>query len=336
SAIPFIGVVVLIGLLPWLYETRSSSASTWQRTIGHALVAAVAACVGLIPWYGLGIAPLSPQIALPVPVGIPGFIDSLQALLLHNNDGHLSYFMGDLQRNGWWNFYLVGLSVKTPLPLLIGALAGSVWLIRVAYRTGRWRQASPVLAAASVLVFCVLYSHINIGIRHVLLLFPLFAIIAAALAMWLWRKALPNSRRAAVCTALLALGGWQIFEIAHVQPDYIAYFNELAGDHPEKILIDSDLDWGQDLKRLKQALLDRHIDRVGIVYRGSADFDRENMPATFTRLWPNQRATGWVAVFLLAKATDESGGYRWLDQFRPIARIGKSVDLYFIMPPASP
>ena len=39
-------------------------------------------------------------------------------------------------------------------------------------------------------------------------------------------------------------------------PDYLAYFNALAGDDPERIVVDSDLDWGQDIKRLGQRLRD--------------------------------------------------------------------------------
>jgi hypothetical protein len=336
SAVPFVGLVFLFWSIAWSVEHLAQLPSLWKSLLGQIALAALTACLALFLCYGIGFVPLSSSLPLPVPIGLPRFIESLRALLLHNNEGHLSYFMGELQRTGWWNFYLVGLAVKTPIPVLLGAIAGSAWLSREAWRTKRARLAGPVFAAVGILAFCILYSRINIGVRHVLLLLPLFAIIAAAFAMTLWRRARQSSQAALACIALAALAGWQVFEAARAQPDYLAYFNALAGTHPERILIDSDLDWGQDLKRLKQALRDRNIVHISVVYRGSADFDRERMPASFTRLWPEQRATGWIAVFLLAKATDESGGYRWLDELQPVARIGRTVDLYFVAPAPSP
>jgi len=335
SAIPFIGCVALIWTAAWIGSTqfhRSAvpvlpAGQTPARFAAFAVVAAVAAFGTLMLCYGFGTAPLSASLPIPVPVGIPRFIDSLVALTEHNNAGHLSYFMGELRRSGWWNFYVVALAVKTPLPLLLLALTGSVWLLWRGVRERNWLLSAPVLAAIAILMFCSVFSHINIGVRHVLVLYPLFAIVAAALVADLWRRI--HSKTARVIT--IALLGWHVAHAAIAHPDYLADFNELAGTHPEEILIDSDLDWGQDLRRLKAALRERKIDRVSIVYRGSADLERENIPVAYTQLWPQQRATGWIAVGLLAKATgDEGRGYTWLNEHTPMARIGKSIDLYFI------
>src|SRR6202044_3917194 len=54
--------------------------------------------------------------------------------------------------------------------------------------------------------------------------------------------------------ALAVLLVWMAVSSLKIHPDYLAYFNELAGSHPENILVDSDLDWGQDMKRLSQRL----------------------------------------------------------------------------------
>jgi hypothetical protein len=188
--------------------------------------------------------------------------------------------------------------------------------------------AAPVLAIASILLFCSTYSHINIGVRHVLILFPLMAIVASALLVALWR----HYQHVAARAVLIALLSWQFFTLVSAHPDYLAYFNEFAGAHPEKILVDSDLDWGQDLRRLKLALRERKIERFAFVYRGTADLQREGFPPV-QLLWPNQRATGWIAVSLLARATgSEDGGYDWLNVYTPVARVGKSIDLYYINP----
>jgi hypothetical protein len=295
------------------------------RLVGQASSAAIVALIAVCLCYGIGFVPLSSTVPIPVPIGLMRFIDSLSALTAHNDAGHLSFFMGELRRTGWWDFYLVALAVKTPLPLLIGALFGCPWLLRRAVRESSWMLAASVLAFAAILLFCSTYSHINIGVRHVMVLFPLMAMIASAFATNLWQLSSHFVTRG----ILLSLAAWQLFSVAHAHPDYLAYFNELGGSHPENILVDSDLDWGQDMRRLENELHARDITEFSLVYRGTADLPHENLPH-YKRLWPNDRATGWIAVSLLAKATSEDGGYKWLDAYQPVMRVGKSIDLYYI------
>jgi hypothetical protein len=201
-----------------------------------------------------------------------------------------------------------------------------VWILIRSYRERRWLLAAPVLALAAILLFSSAYSHIMIGVRHVLILFPLMAIVAGAFACAMWQRFGHVAARA----LLIALLGWQTIDVVLAHPDDLAYFNGLAGSHPERILVDSDLDWGQDLRRLKQTLADRKIASFSFVYRGTADLQREGFQS-FRFLWPNERASGWIAVSLLARATgSEDGGYDWLNAYTPVQRVGKSIDLYYI------
>ena len=156
--------------------------------------------------------------------------------------------------------------------------------------------------------------------------FPLtfFSIGAAATLDAAWR--LPVRPAARVLTA--ALFGWQLATAAVVYPDYLAYFNFTAGAHPERILVDSDLDWGQDLRRLSLELARRHVPMVHVAYRGTADLTRENLPP-FDALMPGQPASGWIAVDMLAMK-EEPAGYAWLRSYTPVQRVGKSIDLYYI------
>jgi hypothetical protein len=333
SAIPFIGCALIAWSLaaltnPGRTQNNTPTLPNITRLVGQASSAAIAALIAICLCYGISFVPLSSSVPLPIPIGLGRFIESLSGLSQHNTDGHLSFFMGQLRRTGWWNFYLVALAVKTPLPLLLSSLAGFVWLLRRALREKSWTLAAPVLAFAVILLFCSTYSHINIGVRHVMVLYPLMAIVAAALATHLWQ----HTTQIATRGGLIALAAWQLSTVVNAHPDYLAYFNELAGSHPEKILVDSDLDWGQDMRRLENDLHARGIREFGLIYRGTADLPHENLPH-YKRLWPNDRATGWIAVSLLAKATAEDGGYNWLDAYQPITRVGKSIDLYYIAPP---
>jgi hypothetical protein len=122
---------------------------------------------------------------------------------------------------------------------------------------------------------------------------------------------------------------WQVSTLASAYPDYLPYFNETVS-HPERVLVDSDLDWAQDLRRLERRLAELNVPSVSLAYQGTADLARETLPP-FVRLPPRQPATGWVAITALTRA-HEPAGYAWLDSYRPVERIGKTVDLYFIPP----
>jgi hypothetical protein len=109
---------------------------------------------------------------------------------------------------------------------------------------------------------------LQIGHRHLLPLLP-FVLVAAAEAA----AALVGSRRAAVRAAVLVLGPWYALGSLRTHPHHLAYFNEIAGGPANgfRHLVDSNLDWGQDLKRL--ADWTRETGRAGLKlsYFGSAD-----------------------------------------------------------------
>ena len=126
---------------------------------------------------------------------------------------------------------------------------------------------------------------------------------------------------------LSALLTWQLSTLWTAWPDYLAWFNETVS-HPERVLVDSDLDWGQDLRRLEQRAAQLRIPRLSLAYRGTADLTREPLPPLVI-LAPHQPTTGWVAVTQLARTRNLSD-YAWLDAYRPVEHIGKSIDLYYI------
>lgn len=261
---------------------------------------------------------------LPVPIAFEKFVLGIKAVAWHNDHGHLSYFLGEVSRTGWWYFYPVDLAVKTPLPLLLLGLPGLALLARRGLRERSWILAGVPTCFVVLLAFCCFYSQINIGVRHVLILYPLLALGAAEAVVTAWR----GSRAAVSRTALAGVVGWQLLLPWSAFPDYLPYFNVLAGSRPERIVVDSDLDWGQDLRRLERAVNALAVPQLWIAYRGNADLSREPLPP-YRELAPRQPVRGWVAISLLARA-EARGGYDWLDRFRPVSRVGKSIDLYFI------
>jgi hypothetical protein len=113
------------------------------------------------------------------------------------------------------------------------------------------------------------------------------------------------------------------------QDHLLAYFNVLAGGHPERIVADSDLDWGQDLHRLSRRLAELKAPRVSICYSGNARLRQAGLPP-FTELDPFRPVSGYVAASArcISLATARNGAFRWLQSRQPIERIGSSIFLY--------
>jgi hypothetical protein len=262
---------------------------------------------------------------VPLPFGIMMLPENIMGVEWHNAHGHPSYLLGQIAWNGWWYFYLVALAVKTPLPLLLFGLTGLAMLTVRGVREGNLYRMAPAACFAAILVFSCLYSHINIGVRHVLIAYPLLAMGAGVALESLWRRWPKPLARAGLVGLLL----WQVATLAYAYPDYLAYFNALAGRHPERILVDSDLDWGgQDLRRLERVLAARHVTELSIGYRGTADLSLEHLPP-YQLLKPHQPTHGWVAITMLT-LQENPAGYDWLRQYQPVQRVGQSFELYDI------
>jgi hypothetical protein len=149
--------------------------------------------------------------------------------------------------------------------------------------------------------------------------------------------ALWNPRRWAGAgrVAVVALLGWQLVGSVRAHPDYLAWFNELAGSHPDRILLDSNLDWGQDLYRLSDALAARGVDSVALAYLGNADLSRHGLPPV-RALSPDQPTAGWIAIsqMWLKDVPGQGKAYAWLRDREPVARVGRSILLYHLPPSA--
>src|SRR6267378_1932142 len=226
---------------------------------------------------------------------------------------------------------LLGLAVAVLAALLPLALAYGPRSPNPAGVAARFSWAlAPAVLVVMMLTFASAFSRINIGTRHLLVLYPFFALGAAYVTVRTWRSlAAWRKRRSALVpvAVLLALLLWQFSTLWTAYPDYLPYFNEVV-PHPERVLVDSDLDWGQDLHRLELRAAQLRIPKLSLAYRGTADLTREPLPP-FVSLAARQPTTGWVAISQLARTRDPAD-YVWLNAYRPVERIGKSIDLYYI------
>jgi hypothetical protein len=244
-----------------------------------------------------------------------------------NSLGTRNYLLGDVRWKGWWYFFPLALSVKTPIPFLILAFVGYGILVGQWHQQKRWKSLALAVCPPILLLVCMV-TNINIGLRHILPIYPFLAIVAAVGSMRLWYT---GNNRSVFRTVVAALIIWQLTTSFLAHPDYLPYFNELAGRHPEKILIDSDLDWGQDLERLSRTLDILGVREVTLSYFGTADVYQHNMPPVVRKLVPYQPTTGWIAISLRKMLVNyHDGGVSWLQCLRPVALVGHSIRLYYV------
>jgi hypothetical protein len=288
---------------------------------------------------------------LPVPAR--QYLRGLMTVRGHEDKGHRAFLMGQRSSRGWWYYFLVVGAIKTPIPLLLLALAAAVVSLRRRERD-EWFLLVPVamwLLAASL-------SHLNIGLRHLLPIFPFLIVFASKVAA----PGAVASRRPWTRTAAgVALGLamiWQAVGTLRIAPQYLAYFNESIGGpaHGYKYVVDSNLDWGQDLGRLARWWEAEGRPPIHLSYYGSADparYEIEYQPLPTVAFWDcaellpeahwaeaSRPRSGWIVISAtclqnIGSYLGEDVNFDWLRAYDPVARVGHSILVYKIPPDPS-
>ena len=253
-----------------------------------------------------------------------------------------TFLLGTLSHHGFPYYFAVTFLLKTPVPLL---LLTALALARVPQL--RRREAALVWIPVVVYLAATATRGLQIGHRHLLPIYPFLFLAAgeAAAALRSWRA--PKGPVLAGALALWYAGGTFV-----QHPHHLAYFNEVAGGSRNgwRLLVDSNLDWGQDLKRLAEWLRAHPAPGLKLSYFGSADpayygIESEALPgytaphaARITReIRPGDvlavSATNLQGVYL---EPDDRALMKRVRTLRPIARVGFSIFVYradFVWPP---
>ena len=247
------------------------------------------------------------------------FFKGFTIMLLHVFTGHDCYLMGQWSHVGWWYFYPVTIFIKTPVALLLLLVSAVVMALR-RIRRSSFAEAAPLIAAA-VYLACAITSRADIGIRHALPIYPLLAVVAG---IEYGRAKLP------IRFVGWLFAGWLAVAAFVARPDYLAYMSEFVGGpaHGQNYLLDSNYDWGQDGKRLKEWMAKNHVARVYLDYFGTG------VAIEYLQI-PNQRVKaaevrGLSDGYLVISATHlMAPDYDWLRASHPpVARIGDTLFVY--------
>ncbi len=211
---------------------------------------------------------------LPAPFA-ETYLKGLDLQILDSERGEFSnYLLGEWYRGRRWYYYIVALIFKVPVPFqvmfLVALLAG-----RRARAPGPGRKKWSILPEEAGLLFIMLFisgvfslrSSLQIGVRYLLPLFPFAFVLMGRLATITWLE----RPRARLFVWVLFL--WAIASNLFIYPDYLAYFNELClgPRNGHRILLDSNLDWGQDLPGLADYMEENHIEKIHLAYFGHVD-----------------------------------------------------------------
>jgi 4-amino-4-deoxy-L-arabinose transferase-like glycosyltransferase len=220
------------------------------------------------------------------------YLYGLATVMAYSRD-RISFLNGTVHMGGTPAFFPYAALVKTTIPglLILAAIPVSLAAASRARRARRTPNAArtlydltPLLAAVLIYGAFTLTSSLNIGYRHLLPLIPAAMILAGAAGEAVfgsrrdgWPRGVarpqradigvaraswwPRGKRAFAAVGLVALLAWHAGESLWIAPNYLAYFNEIVGGPSQgyRHLVDSSLDWGQDLPTLK-----RWLDRNGL------------------------------------------------------------------------
>jgi hypothetical protein len=242
---------------------------------------------------------------------------------------------------GWWYFFPFAFLIKTPVSIILLFLGGLTLCVA---RPARFFQDDLYMLLPIVgFLGPAMTAKLNVGLRHILPIYPFVLLVAAKAAAELW-----NSQRRPVQGLLGGLYLFAFVEVALVYPHYLAFFNRFVGGprNGYEYLLDSNLDWGQDLKGLKAWMDRNHVSHINLSYFGTAAPSYYKIDCTHLPGAPffaedrvgSPQLPGYVAV----SATNLRGVYfnrAWREFYAPLLRIkpaaviGYSIYVYPVQQP---
>ena len=351
SALFLAGVLPLLYLIHWLFKPARRPLRRF--VLAHAALAVIAMAVVLAIYAPETVAafrggksdPLASHVnpetvtgkllgqaghALDLPAH--AWALGLDTLATHDYKGHPNYLLGEVSTSGRPLYFPVVLTVKTPAALLILLLLAAAAAVLALRRGGlRGVRAAPfawvVVTAPPLAYFAIaMAGNINLGVRHLLPVYP-FLIVLGSAVLAKWKRA---------WLALPLLAGLHVYEHVSVAPHYLAFFNTFSGGPARGIeyLGDSNLDWGQDWKKFARYMADHQIDKVLVSYFGTADLRYYGVAHRW--LWSVQHepepkdldAVVAISATILQGIYGERERYAWYRSRAPDARVGYSIYVY--------
>ncbi len=299
---------------------------------------------GFAPRLAQALPPLLVAALVAVPVlsaayffqGISTWWTGLERVLTHQETGHHAFFLGEHSLEGWWSYFPVAFLIKTPVGSLFLILA-SFLPLRRGKPLGK-NEVTFLLLPVAILFAAAMNGRINIGLRHVLPVYPFLFVAASRVATFRFRRRVARGALLGIPLAATALSSLL------VGPHYLAYFNELVGGPAQgyRYLSDSNIDWGQDLAGVKAYMEREGLPMIYLSYFGNtppgvygiryqyvpAFGHLERPPETVLPPDLRREVLAISVNSLQAVHFEDKNLYRWLYARKPLEKIGYSIYVY--------
>ncbi|MEK7163078.1 MAG: glycosyltransferase family 39 protein [Patescibacteria group bacterium] len=281
-------------------------------------------------------------------------------VMQRSSGGNTGYFLGEVSASGWWYYFPIIFILKEPISsliLIIFAFFLSIYHILKA-KSYKLKAINNYLGThftefsmISFVIFYWLYSiksPLNIGIRHILPTLPfIYILTASALKKWV------NNGKDVKKVLIIVLIIWYFAEILFVSPYFLSYFNQFAGgiNNGYRYAVDSNYDWGQDLKRLQKFVENppagEKIDKIAVDYFGGGSpryyLGEKFEPWQSSKNNPKNYGIEWLAISINTiqnalgrlhpgQNRNSNDEYQWLqkirDPYNPNYRVGTSIFVY--------
>jgi len=363
---PIVVVLLLVRLLgggawPYQFRNRGELRSVRDKLLTMAAVVVVLAVTSYIAvWavYGFHYGPTAPSTDLTLLRKNPQLLDRVhttwvigswfdehrllpdtytRSLILAQVKGQRrsAYLAGEFSRTGWWYYFPLAFMIKTPLAVLFLFTCGLVLSLKT--RT-RWKSEDAFIILPLVIYLgMAIMAHLNIGLRHLLPIYPLVLLICGITLEEMRVRWRPVFLMVPIVVAAV--------ELALVYPHCLAFFNQLirGPGNGHLVLLDSNLDWGQDLKPLKRWMDANQVAQINLDYFGTADPAYYGIHATVLTGSPSSLTTqftephlpGYVAVSVqnlhgVRGGESQREFYAPLLERDPTANIGYSIHVYWV------
>lgn len=259
------------------------------------------------------------------------------AILSSNSFGNRpAYLLGEQNRGGWWYYFIVAYAVKTPLPILILLVGSIIFYILRNFSTSlevkKKLDLNDYILLTPIIIYILISmaQKLNIGVRHLLPIMPFIFIWCAKFMVEFYEYIKKPKFKIFIVTCYMLLVTWLIIGTFKIYPHFLSYFNEFVGpQNGSRVLADSNIDWGQDIKRLKTWLEENHVtEPILLEYFWDGEDSVSYYGIDYKKLErndPNQK--GYIAIGVSALNNSE---FSWLKNYQPIDQVGYSINIYRI------
>lgn len=316
---------------------------------------------------------------IPIIRALGQYMLGVLMVMQRSSGGNTAYFLNKVGGGGWWYYFPTIFVLKETIPVLLLILIGlfgsikriilglkkSTHIKRIRISLSNYLNLN--FAESGMIILVIFYwiysirSPLNIGFRHILPTLPFIYILSvSSIKKWvelseinaqnIFSRFTIAMKNGAILFAkysfLIILIIWFLSEVITSAPYFLSYYNEFAGGiwNGYKYATDSNYDWGQDLKRLKDYVFKNNIDKIAVDYFGGGDV--KYYLGNRAVLWngnknnPINHGIKWLAISINTIASAKaiaypgfkkanSNAYQYITDFKnPYDRAGTSIFIY--------